>query len=86
MTTLKQIMTARVCYTALVYNRINKKLGLHGSNEQIENLIADILKETDEKLILRKGKNYYISNAERNIRLTINSNTFRVITADKLKK
>lgn len=75
-----------LCYTDLVYGRINKKLSAGLSNEQIESFIAKILNETDVKYYTRKGKNFYVSNAENNVRITINSNTFRVITVDRIQK
>ncbi|MFO7657722.1 MAG: DUF3781 domain-containing protein [Bacteroidales bacterium] len=34
----------------------------------------------------KTGKNYYMTNTGNNIRITINSNIFRVITVDKIKK
>lgn len=83
---MKEEILKNICYTDLVYGRINKKLDINFSKEQIEMLILKILKEADEKFISRKGKNYYVVNAEKNIMLTINSNTFRIITADKIKK
>lgn len=83
---MKEEILKNICYTDLVYGRINKKLDINFSKEQIEMLILKILKETDEKFISRKGKNYYVVNAEKKIMLTINSNTFRIITADKIKK
>lgn len=76
----------KICYTNLVYGRINKKLGVVLSKDQIEELILSIIKETDESGFYRKGKNIYIINDNRNIRLTINSNTYRIITADRLIK
>jgi len=72
------------CYTALVYGRINKKLGTNFSNDESELLIEKVLQETDLKDYEKKGKNYYISNRHHKIKITINSNTFRVITVDKL--
>ena len=56
------------------------------SKEQIEKLIVDVIKKTDEKYFEKTGKNYYIANLEHNIRITVNSNTFRVITADRVEK
>jgi len=76
----------KLCYTDLVYGRINKKLSTDLSNGDIELLIDKILKKTDEKFFTKRGKNYYVINSESNIRITINSNTFRVITVDKLRK
>ncbi len=82
----KRQIIENLCYTELVYGRINKKLGTDFSNEKIELYIKDILKKTDEEFYVKTGKNYYVTNTENNIRLTINSNTFRVITVDKIKK
>lgn len=72
------------CYTDLVYQRINKKLGINFTKEEIETLIQKVLVETDLDCYEKIGKNYYISNKKQNIRITVNSNTFRIITVDKL--
>lgn len=82
---IKQKIIGNVCYTELVYKRINKKLTEKLSKKQIESFIWEILCKTDENNYLKIGKNFYITNTEQNIRITINSNTFRVITVDKLK-
>jgi len=71
-----------VCYTDLVYNRINKKLGTNLTNYEIESLISQTLNETDDNGIFKRGKNYYITNKKRNMIVTINSRTFRVITVN----
>ncbi|MGL1902110.1 MAG: DUF3781 domain-containing protein [Fibrobacterales bacterium] len=71
------------CYTELVYGRINKKLGTAYSKKQIERLMLTVLQESEIECFIKKGKNYYISNATHNIRITINSYTFRIITVDK---
>lgn len=81
----KQEIMEKLCYTDLVYGRINKKLSTDLSNGDIELFIGKILKETDKKSYDKKGKNYYVTNSENNVRITINSNTFRVITVDKLR-
>jgi len=73
-----------ICYTELVYERINKKLDIKFSKEQIEEYIFKILEETGIDCFTKTGKNYYVMNPEHNIRITINSNTFRVITVDKI--
>ncbi len=86
MTKVKQLIISNLCYTELVYGRINKKLAINFSNEQIELFIYETLKMTNEKSYTKTGKNYYVTNTENNIRLTINSNTFRVITVDKIEK
>lgn len=44
----------------------------------------NILNETDISNFIKTGKNYYVSNNSYKVRLTINSNTFRIITADKI--
>jgi hypothetical protein len=81
----KQKIIENICYTELAYERINKKLTVNYSKEQIELFIAKLLKETNDKFFTKTGKNYYIINTENNIRLTINSNTYRIITVDKIK-
>ena len=48
-------------------------------------MLFDIVKETREMFLQRIGKNIYVTNHERNIKITINSNTYRIITVDKLK-
>lgn len=85
MTELKQKIIENICYTELVYERINKKLKESYSKGQIEKLILTILKETDEKFYTKTGKNYYLTSKENKISITINSNTFRVITVDKIE-
>jgi hypothetical protein len=81
----KKDILEKICYTELVYGRINKKLKMDLSNDKIEALIFEIIKDTDETEFKKIGKNIYISNSKHNIRLTINSLTFRIITADRLK-
>lgn len=44
------------------------------------------LKETEKMFYSKIGKNYYVLNIDNNIKLTINSNTFRIITVDKITK
>jgi Tfp pilus assembly ATPase PilU len=80
----KKDILDKICYTELVYGRINNKLNIELSNNKIEEMIFAIINETDETEFQKTGKNIYITNYERNIRLTINSYTNRIITADKL--
>jgi hypothetical protein len=82
----KKVILDKLCYTELVYGRINKKLKIDLSKEKIEELITTIILETNENEFIKTGKNIYITNEKRNIMLTINSYTNRIITADKLKK
>ena len=84
MRSYKKDILANICYTELVYGRINKKLKLELSNDKIEELIFEIINETDEAEFQKTGKNIYIINNTKNIKLTINSFTNRIITADKL--
>jgi hypothetical protein len=86
MTNYKKEILDKLCYTELVYGRINKKLKLNLSKDKIEELITTIILETDENNFVKTGKNIYISNEKRNIMLTVNSYRNRIITADKLKK
>lgn len=74
------------CYTKLVYERINKKLGVNLSNIEIEELIGKVLETTSIYFYNKIGKNFYISNQQNNIKITVNSNTFRIITVNKLIK
>lgn len=82
----KKVILDKLCYTVLVYGRINKKLKINLSKDKIEELITTVILETDENEFIKTGKNIYITNKKRNILLTINSFTNRIITADKLKK
>lgn len=80
----KEELLEKICYTDLVYERINKKLNLNLSKSRIEEMIFLIIQETNEANYQKIGKNVYISNNESNVRLTINSYTNRIITVDKL--
>ncbi len=82
----KKEILDKICYTELVYGRINKKLNIDLSKDKIEEMIFTIISDTDESKFQKTGKNIYISNNQRNVRLTINSYTNRIITADKLNK
>jgi hypothetical protein len=86
MSNYKKEILHNISYTELVYERINKKLGIALSKDNIEKMISTIISETDETEFQKTGKNIYITNHLRNIRLTINSYTNRIITADKLNK
>ena len=72
----------KVCYTELVYERINKKLNSKASKSEIEKMIFDIIKQTHEEYFQKIGKNIYVTNHKNNIKITINSNTYRIITVD----
>ena len=72
------------CYTELVYERINKKLDSNFSKEESEALIKKVLEETHIDCFEKKGKNFYITNYDYKIKITVNSNTFRIITVDRI--
>ena len=75
-----------ICYTELVYGRINKKLNSDLLKPEIEKILKGIIKETQEIFFKRIGKNVYVTNYRKNIKITINSNSYRVITVDRIAK
>ncbi len=81
----KEEILNNICYTELVYGRINKKLNSKFSKSEIEEMLFSVIKETEEIFFQRIGKNIYVVNSENNIKITINSNTYRIITVDKIK-
>ncbi len=83
---VKEKILNQLCYTELVYGRINKKLSSERTKIEIEEYISNTLKKTESKRFEKRGKNYYVTNESENIRLTVNSNTFRIITVDQLSK
>jgi hypothetical protein len=84
MTKYKTEILKNICYTDLVYERINKKLNSTHPKDEIESMLLNIIEKTDTKDFEKKGKNFYITNTEHNIKITVNSNTYRVITVDKV--
>jgi len=81
---LKVLIIEKLCYTKLVYDRINRKLGLHLSPHEIESFVSRIIKSTDDADFQKKGKNYYITNDAAHVRITVDSFTYRAITVDKI--
>ncbi|KIA88090.1 DUF3781 domain-containing protein [Kaistella jeonii] len=86
MNTCKKEILSKICYTDLVYGRINKKLNLKLSNMEIEKTLLEIIQNTEEINFEKRGKNIYISNESEDIRITINLFTNRVITVDRIKQ
>ncbi len=82
----KNEILEKICYTDLVYDRINKKLNISLSKIESERFILRILQETQDDNYKMIGKNFYVNNFTENIRITINRNTFRIITADIIDK
>lgn len=74
---------AHVCYTDLVYQRVNKKLKTDLSREGIEALVNEILMD-DTSTVEKRGKNYYVTSYSQRVCLTINSYNFRLITANRV--
>lgn len=86
MTDYKKDILTKICYTELVYGRINKKLASQFSKAEVEKKLFDTIKKTNDGDFRKTGKNVYVSNQEENIRITINLNTYRVITVDPIIK
>ncbi|MCG8452544.1 MAG: DUF3781 domain-containing protein [Spirochaetales bacterium] len=82
----KEQILKNICYTDLVYGRFNKKLHKNLTRNEIEQLVKDTIGEVDADSIQKIGKNFYISNEHRGIRLTVNKHNYRLITADLLKE
>ncbi|MGM0124836.1 hypothetical protein IGI37_002230 [Enterococcus sp. AZ194] len=83
MNNLRNMILSQICYTDLVYGRINKKLRMTMTKAEIEKFIYQVV-ECENNVIYKLGKNYYIEDKKTRTRVTINSYTYRVITADKL--
>ena len=81
---LLAVIKWQVCYTNLVYQRVNKKLKVELSRSEIKKLVQNILID-DQTTVEKWGKNYYVSGLAYSTQLTINSFNFRLITADRLK-
>ncbi|MDH6365279.1 hypothetical protein M2139_002292 [Enterococcus sp. PF1-24] len=84
MTEVRATILDHLCYTELVYGRINKKLKMALNQPEIEKLMSEIFANPKNQ-IEKIGKNFYIKDLEGKIRVTINSYTYRVITADIIK-
>lgn len=83
---MKTEILRNLCYTELVYGRINKKLHTQFSPKEIEAMIFKVIVGAHEDFFEKNGKNTYISDTTRNIRITINTSSFRVITVDIIDK
>jgi hypothetical protein len=84
MTKNKTEILKNICYTELVYERINKKLNSTLSIGEIEKMLFSIIEKTEVNGFEKIGKNFYITNVENKIKITVNSHTYRVITVDKI--
>lgn len=81
---MKEIILKNHMFTHLWYGRINKKLWLNLSKNEIEKFIYKIIKNTSENFIIKKWKNFYIKDIYYNTIITINSYTFTIITVNKI--
>jgi len=83
MNKIKEIVLLEHKYTELVFYRINKKLNLNLEKKDIIKYILFLIKSSKEEDIIKKWKNFYIFNKIDNIRITVNSFTYTIITVDK---
>ena len=60
MNIIKQEIIENICYTELVYERINKKLNVKLSKKQIEKFILKTLKETGEFFFKKMEKTFML--------------------------
>lgn len=81
---IKANIIKNLCYTELVYYRVNNKLNLNLTKDEVEEFISTLIAEIPEQEIVKTWKNYYLVNHRKNVRLTINSNNYRLITVDKI--
>ncbi|AFS40434.1 DUF3781 domain-containing protein [Leuconostoc gelidum] len=79
---LLKIIQSSVCYTPLVYERVNKKLSQIMSPTQVDELVTRVL-NSEYASIISRGKNYYIEERTEGVILTINKNNYRLITINK---
>jgi hypothetical protein len=86
MTPNKAEILNKICYTELVYQRINKKLSSQFSKSEIEAMLYKIIAETPDFCFKQIGKNSYVTSLKNQIKITINTNTYRIITVDRLTK
>lgn len=81
---IKANIIKNLCYTELVYSRVNKKLNMNLTKKEVEEFISTLIAEIPEQEIVKTWKNYYLANHWKNIRVTLNSNNYRLITVDKI--
>jgi len=76
----RKIFLDNVCYTDLVFGRVNKKLNTSYSIDEIKLLVNRIISDS-ATVINKQGKNYYLLNQD--IELVVNSFNYRLITANR---
>lgn len=80
-TQILKIISARICYTPLVFERVNKKLGLNQDEATTRLMVNNVLANPDD--VSRRGKNYYVRSRQYRVELTINASNYRLITVTK---
>ncbi|WP_407889449.1 DUF3781 domain-containing protein [Levilactobacillus sp. N40-8-2] len=78
-------ISENICYTELMYERVNKKLAVDWSRSETEVWVQAILGDPDS-LVGRRGKNYYVANQRRRVQLTVNACNYRLITVNRLSE
>jgi len=76
----RKIFLDNVCYTDLVFGRVNNKLNTNYSIDEIKLLVNRIISDP-ATVINKQGKNYYLLNQD--IELVVNSFNYRLITANR---
>lgn len=76
----RETFAKQVCYTPLVFGRVNKKLGTDLTADEIKDLVQKIIADP-QTVIIKNGKNYYLQ--LQTTELVINSFNYRLITANK---
>jgi len=83
---LKTSIANKFKNTSLGFVRIKKNLNInHFTDNETEILLRKIILSTPLEDVVTKGKNHYFKCLEYNAILTINSYTFTIITAKKIK-
>ena len=63
-----ETIKAKVCYTLLVFERVNKKLGLNQDAAPTKTMVNNVLANLDD--IDWRGKNYYVRSRWHQVELT----------------
>ena len=84
---LKTSIADKFRNTSLGFVRIKNNLGInHFTDNETEILLRKIILSTPLQDVATIGKNHYFKCLEYNAVLTVNSHTFTIITAKKIKK
>lgn len=73
----------KICYTDLLFDRVNKKLGTQLSPEEIKKWVQLTLHRND-CIVTHQGKNYYVTCPSQQVSLTVNASNYRLITVDRI--